>query len=118
MKKTIVKRTLDKAGEVFYALPLDGWAVADAREIMQVFPEGPKREYLMQAAMVANSLCDESGKARYSGYREMLADIEAPIYGEISDAFIHVFHESKQGSEDQVKNSESVPTSSSPTTSV
>jgi len=118
MKRTIIKRTLEKAGEVFYALPLDGWAVADAREIMQVFPDGPKREYLLQAAMVANSLCDEDGKARYGGYREMLADIEAPIYGEISDAFIIAFHEHKQAGMEQVKNSESAPTLSSPTTSV
>jgi len=118
MKRTIIERSLPKSGTVRFAFPTTAMAVIDARELMRTVPEGPRRDALMHAAMVANCLVDENGRQIYSGYSDLLENLCSDKYAEIANDYEIVYSEQRPPSGEQEKNSESAPISSSPTTSV
>jgi hypothetical protein len=119
MKRKIVEVDLPKNGKVFFAFPTTAMLSIDAYDIVSAHEEGARRNAYIRAAMVANCLVDAKGKLVYPGYKELLEDMEAGSYAEISAEFEKQFTiENPSIKIDPIKNSESIPDSSQPSTSL
>jgi hypothetical protein len=119
MKRKIVEVDLPKNGKVYFAFPTTAMLSIDAEVIVRIEEAGPRRESLLKAAIVADCLVDANGKQRFDGYDKLLRGIESAHYKEISDKLGEVFiDELPPESVDPIKNSESIPDSSQPSTSL
>jgi hypothetical protein len=115
----ITKITVKDLGDVFLRLPINAWVHIDISEIMRTTPPGERLNAKITAALIANCYVDEQGKRIYENYEDMLDRMDSTHYGNLkSAAEAYIAAAMAEKPEDPEKNSETVPSSSQPSSSL